>query len=199
MFIIWWWKLHPNNHFHSKSINVQMSMLMPMQIGVRTVKLSFYQDVTKVLNFKTLHQCLGSPIPPNALSSSVRWSVLRNICCPLCSFSVAVITFQQFWIRTYFSSITSETHINQKTFNSNIKVQSPQLKIETKIFFQGGKKLNQLLSFWVKVGQKKKEGKQGLTSEDILHIRYVWALTFKLEKGFPVVTFFDVKNGRMEA
>ena len=162
----------------SKSINVQMSMLMPMQIGVRTVKLSFYQDVTKVLNFKTLHQCLGSPIPPNALSSSVRWSVLRNICCPLCSFSVAVITFQQFWIRTYFSSITSETHINQKTFNSNIKVQSPQLKIETKIFFQGGKKLNQLLSFWVKVGQKKKEGKQGLTSEDILHIRYVLALGY---------------------
>ena len=54
----------------SKSINVEMSMLMPMQIGVRTVKLSFYQDVTKVLNFKTLHHCLGSPIPPNALSLS---------------------------------------------------------------------------------------------------------------------------------
>ena len=48
-------KWHPT--ITSKSINVQMSMLMPMQIGVRTVKLSFYQNVTNVFNFKTLHQC----------------------------------------------------------------------------------------------------------------------------------------------
>ena len=51
----------------SMSINVRMSMLMPMQIGVRTVKLSFYQDVTKVFNFKTLHQWLGSLILTDAL------------------------------------------------------------------------------------------------------------------------------------
>ena len=48
--------------------------------------------------------------------------------------------------------------------------------------------MNQLRLFSVKVGQKKKEGKQGLTSEDILHIRYVWALGYALlEKGSLVV------------
>ena len=70
----------------SMSINVQMSMQMPMRIGVRTIKLSFYRDVTKF--FISKHSINGWVL--KSLPIHYRYlldDVSLEIFCPFFSFS----------------------------------------------------------------------------------------------------------------